>query len=73
MFHSMVDYPGIEVKCIIDKIGTDRKFKDILIQDNRKCDVIIPHGQLMRSLAANLEKHLMKKRSICVIYFILMM
>ena len=53
----MVDYPGIkykEVKCVGDKVGTDRKFKSILIQDNRKCDAVIPYGQLMRSLAANL-------------------
>jgi len=59
VFHSMVDYPGIkykEVKCVLDKVGRDRKFKDVLIKDNRKSDVVIPYGQLMRSLAANLEK-----------------
>ena len=58
-FHSMVDTPGIkykEIKYVVDKVGTDRKFKGVLIQDNRKCDVVIPYGQLMRSLAANLEK-----------------
>ena len=65
VFHSMVDYPGTkykEVKCVVDKVGTDRKFKDVLIQDNRKCDVVIPYGQLMRSLAANLEKRLVTFR-----------
>jgi len=63
VFHSMVDYPGIkykEVKCVLDKVGSDRKFKDVPIKDNRKSGVVIPYGQLMRSLAANLEKHLVK-------------
>ena len=43
-------------------VGTERKFKGVLIQDNRKCDVVIPYGQLMRSLAANLEKRLVAFR-----------
>ena len=65
VFNSMVDYPGIkykEIKCLVDKVGTERKFKGVLIQDNRKRDVVIPYGQLMRSLAANLEKRLVAFR-----------
>ena len=60
VFHSMVEYPGIkfkEAKSAVDKID-ERKFKDVTIQDSRKCDIEIPHGQFMRSLAANLEKRL---------------
>ena len=37
VFHSMVDYPGIkykEVKCLVDKVDTERMFKGVLIQDN---------------------------------------
>jgi len=65
VFHSMVDYPGIkykEVKCIIDKICTDRKHEDFLMQDNRKCDDVILYGKLMRCLAVNLEKRLVTIR-----------
>jgi len=60
----MVDYPGIkykEVKCLVDKVDTKRMFKGVLIQDNRICDVIL-HSQLMRSLAANLERRLVAFR-----------
>jgi len=48
LFHSMVDHLGIkykEVKYVLDKVGRNRKFKDVLIKDNRKIDVI-PYGQL---------------------------
>jgi len=37
VFHTMVDYPGIkykEIKCLVDKVDTERMFKGVLIQDN---------------------------------------
>ncbi|XP_065891820.1 E3 SUMO-protein ligase KIAA1586-like [Dysidea avara] len=65
VFHSMVDYPGVkykEAKSAVEKVGEDRKFKGVLLQDNRKCDVVIHYGQFMRSLAANLEERLVAFR-----------
>lgn len=60
VFSSMVDYPGLrykEAKAAIEEGTVVKKFRNVALTDNRKC--VIHHGQLMRSLAANLEKRLM--------------
>lgn len=58
VFHYMVDYPGIKYKEVKNAVEKDKKFKSVSIKENRKSDVVIPHGQFVRSLAANLQNRL---------------
>ena len=62
VFTSMVDHPGVYYKEAEAAVLVEKKFKGVPL-NSRKCDVVIHHGQFMRSLATNLEKRLMAFKS----------
>ena len=62
VFTSMVDHPAVYYKEAEAAVLVEKKFKGVPL-NSRKCDVVIHHGQFMRSLATNLEKRLMAFKS----------
>ena len=58
VFHSMVDHPGIKYKEVKNAVEKEKRFQNVHLQESRKSDVLIPHGQFVRSLADNLKSRL---------------